>query len=74
MSAGESESESETELIEQIADVAETPYIHMPEDEFGAVSLILQQVGANLILTFLSGWRTSRRTRWGAQKLDLVPC
>lgn len=48
MSAGESESESETELIEQIADVAETPYIHMPEDEFGAVSFRLQQFGANL--------------------------
>lgn len=41
MSAGESESESENDQGDQMMleqDVAETPYIHTPEDEFGAVS------------------------------------
>lgn len=37
MSAGESDTESEAEQ-EQETEVAETPYIHTPEDEFGAVS------------------------------------
>lgn len=37
MSAGESDSDSEVDQ-EQEAEVAETPYIHTPEDEFGAVS------------------------------------
>lgn len=39
MSAGESETESENEQ-EQEVEIAETPYIHAPEDEFGAVSSI----------------------------------
>lgn len=40
MSAGESESESENDQVELMLeqDVTETPYIHTPEDEFGAVS------------------------------------
>jgi hypothetical protein len=38
MSAGESESESENEPNELETEVTETPYIHTPEDEFGAVS------------------------------------
>ena len=38
MSAGESESESENDIVEVEPDVAETPYIVTPEDEFGAVS------------------------------------
>lgn len=38
MSAGESETESENEQ-EQDIEIAETPYIHAQEDEFGAVSL-----------------------------------
>jgi hypothetical protein len=37
MSAGESDSESDDQ-IEQETEVTETPYIHTPEDEFGAVS------------------------------------
>ena len=38
MSAGESESESETELIEQeTTDSPETVYTLMPEEEFGTV-------------------------------------
>lgn len=37
MSAGESETESDNE-VEQEVEIAETPYIHAPEDEFGAVS------------------------------------
>lgn len=37
MSAGESESESENDLVE-IEEIAETPYICQLEDEFGAVS------------------------------------
>jgi hypothetical protein len=40
MSAGESESESENEPNELETEVTETPYIHTPEDEFGAVSCV----------------------------------
>ena len=39
MSAGETESESENEHIDDVTEsVAETPYIPTAEDEFGAVS------------------------------------
>lgn len=46
MSAGESESESENELFEE-AEIAETPYIQMAEDEFGAVSRFMALVGVD---------------------------
>jgi hypothetical protein len=39
MSAGETESDSETEIVEQESEFSETAYIHTPEDEFGAVSI-----------------------------------
>lgn len=39
MSAGESESESETDIVEVEPDICETPYIPQIENEFGAVSL-----------------------------------
>lgn len=38
MSAGESESESETDIVEVEPDISETPYIPQVENEFGAVS------------------------------------
>lgn len=37
MSAGESESESENDIVE-IEEISETSYINQLEDEFGAVS------------------------------------
>jgi hypothetical protein len=42
MSAGESESESENEPIEQEIEIPETPYIQTQEDEFGAVSQMIE--------------------------------
>lgn len=41
MSAGESESESETDVVEVEPDICETPYIPQAELEFGAVSVQL---------------------------------
>lgn len=39
MSAGESESESETDIVDATeSDITETPYIPQNENEFGAVS------------------------------------
>lgn len=38
MSAGESESESETDIVEVEPEISETPYIPQVENEFGAVS------------------------------------
>lgn len=37
MSAGETESESENDQMEQETEYPETAYIHTSEDEFGAV-------------------------------------
>lgn len=41
MSAGESESESDADQLEPEVDVAETPYIQTPEEEFGAVGYLM---------------------------------
>lgn len=40
MSAGESESESDLGEGLEIEEFPETPYVHSPEEEFGAVRLI----------------------------------
>lgn len=40
MSAGETESESENEPIDQVDECQETAYIQQYEDEFGAVSCL----------------------------------
>lgn len=58
MSAGESETESDNEQ-EQEVEIAETPYIHTSEDEFGAVSLTKFISSKSYAMIFHTGWRTS---------------